>query len=361
MLTNILYIFIIVIVVAFLWLKLFQKLKILDKPWADLKNTRKPVPTMQWIFAYIWFWIVILLLFPDMVSNNIFLWLSLWVLPIIILEIIEELWYLWRLKFRVNPVIRLSIHILSAILAVWISWIWVWQELILLWEVYLIPQRIFVIFFVVWSIFCINAVNRVDGIYAQASGVSAIWFLTIFLLLKFVVLEYYTVFNNLEVLHLVTSLSLILFIISLVYTFVEYKPLGLVRDVGIMFFGFSLAYLSVVWWAKIWTIVVALSLVLFDAVRVWLYRIFIKKKSPTKWDYTHLHHRLMWLWRNRKEVRVFVWTWSFVMMILMLLQWANRLNKIIIFMMMFIIFFGVNYYLFMIKKLPCGLQKLIKD
>jgi len=60
-------------------------------------------------------------------------------------------------------------------------------------------------------------------------------------------------------------------------------------------------------------------------------------------------------------VRAFVWIWSFVMMILMLMQSANRLNKIIIFVMMALVFFGVNFYLFVIKKVPCGLQNLKKD
>ena len=103
-------------------------------------------------------------------------------------------------------------------------------------------------FFILWSILCINAINRFDGIYAQASGVSSIGFLTIFLLIHFVVFRYYPNFTteNRMILTLVSNLSYILFSISLVSTVVEYKPLALVRDVGIMFYGFSLAYLSVI-------------------------------------------------------------------------------------------------------------------
>jgi hypothetical protein len=44
------------------------------------------------------------------------------------------------------------------------------------------------------------------------------------------------------------------------------------------------------------------------------------------------------------------------MMVLMLMQSANRLNKIIIFVMMALVFFGVNYYLFVAKKVKCGLD-----
>ena len=37
----------------------------------------------------------------------------------------------------------------------------------------------------------------------------------------------------------------------------------------------------------------------------------------------------------------------------MLMQGTNRMNKIIIFLIMAALFFGVNVYLFLIKKLPC--------
>lgn len=119
---------------------------------------------------------------------------------------------------------------------------------------------------------------------------------------------------------MVQNLSFFLFIISLIYTFIEYKPLGLVRDVGIMFFGFAIAYLSVAGGAKIGTLVVALSLAIFDAIWVGLYRIFIIKKNPLNGDYTHFHHRLMGLGFSRGETRAFIRIWSLMMMILMLLQ-----------------------------------------
>jgi UDP-GlcNAc:undecaprenyl-phosphate GlcNAc-1-phosphate transferase len=358
--TYILSFFMIALVFAIGWY-LFKKYKILDRPGADLKWVRWPVPTLMWIFAYLSLILVVLVLFPDMFSNRIFLGLILWVLPIILVELVEELGYMWKVNFRVPQIIRLLAHIWWAILAVYIWDIWAWQEFVYWDFVWKIPQWFFVIFFVIWSMLCINAINRIDGINGQASGVSAIWFLTIFLLIKFVVMKVYTTFTNWDVLVLVSDLSLILFFVSLISTIVEFKPFGLLRDVWIMFFGFSLAYLSVVWWAKIGTLVVALSLVIFDALWVWLYRIFVLKKNPMKWDYTHIHHRLMWLGWSRWEVRAFVWIWSLVMMILMLMQEWNRLHKIIIFAMMALIFFGVNAYIFLVKKKPCGLQGLKKD
>lgn len=342
--------------IAIIGMILFKKFKILDRPGNDLKNTRKPVPTLQGIFAYLAFLAVFGILDPEYFSSPLFLGLAIGGLPIFLVELVEELGYMGKLSIRIHPFIRLLVHIGSAILAVVISWIWGGNEFIVAGVVYHIPVWGFMLFFVIWSIFCINAINRVDGVYGQASGVSGIGFLTIYLLIKFIVLREYTIFPNLEALTFIQDASLIMGIISLIYTVIEFKPLALVRDVGIMFFGFALAYLSVLGGAKIGTVVVALSLVIFDAIWVGLYRIFIIKKSPLKGDYTHLHHRLLWLGRNKTEIRVFVWTWSIVMMIFMLLQGTDRTNKIIIFVLMALIFFGVNGYLFLVKKLPCGLK-----
>ena len=347
---------VIAVAVAFIGLKLFRRLNILDKPGNDLKNTRKPVPTIQWIFVYLGFFISVALLFPQYLHNNLFWGLFIGSLPIVIFELFEELNYIGKISFKIPPSWRLLGHIAWALLAVWIG-SFGHQEFIISGHVRNIPQWLLALGFAGWAILCINAINRFDGIYGQASGVSSIGFLTIFLLIQFVVFTHYTNFTevNMQTLLFVKNISFVLFCISLVSTVVEYKPLGLVRDVGIMFFGFSLAYLSVVWWAKIGTLIVALSLVIFDAIWVWLWRMFIVKKNPLKGDYTHLHHRLLGLGRNRKEVRAFVWIRSLIMMIFILIQWTDRSNKLIIFTVMALVFFGINYYLFVIKKLPCGL------
>ena len=334
----------------------FRKLRILDKPGNDLKNTRKPVPTLQGLFVFLGFFVVVAVCFPALFHNPLFWGLFIGSLPIVIFEFLEELRYIGIVSFKVHQLWRLLGHILWGILAVYI-WHLGHQELLINGFKWIVPQWIFILFFIWWSILCINAINRFDGIYAQASGVSSIGFLTIFLLIQFVVFTHYTTFTpeNMQTLVAVKNISYVLFIISLISSLVEYKPLGLVRDLGIMFYGFALAYLSVVGGAKIGTLVVTLSLVIFDAIWVGLWRIFVVKKNPLKGDFTHLHHRLMGLGRKRKEVRATVWIWSFIMMVLILMQGTNRNNKIVIFIMMALVFFGINYYLFVVKKLPCGL------
>lgn len=345
----------IVIIIAGIWF--FRKIKILDKPGNDLKNTRKPVPTIVGVFVYLGFFAIVAILFPQYLHNNLFRWIIVWSFPIILVQLLDELRYIDKIHFSLPSRVRLLSHILWAVLAVYI-WGFQGQEILIGSRKWMMPQWFFAVFFVIWSILCINAINWFDGIYAQASGVSSVWFLTIFLLITYVVFQHFTVFTeaNLVTLTLVQNLSLVLFALSLVSTIAEYKPLALLRDVGIMFFGFSLAYLSIAGGAKIGTIVVALSLVIFDALWVGFWRIFVLKKSPLKGDYTHLHHRLLGLGWNRKEIRAFVWIWSLIMMILMLMQETNRINKIWIFLIMAMVFFGVNYYLFLVKKLPCGLK-----
>ncbi len=333
-------------------IKIFRKLNILDKPWKDLKWSRKPVPTMQWIVVYLIFLIVVSLFFPEMWTNRLLLWFLAWGTLIVIVEIITELEYIWKIWFKIPAWARFLVHLIAACLALRISGIENFE--FLLWNnAIIIPQRALYVLFAIRSTFVTNAVNWIDWINAQWNGILTIWFFTIFGLIQRVVLPSYTEYTNYDTLILVQQLSLILAIISLVYTVIEFKPSALIRDIWTMFLAFGLAYLSVLWGTKIWTLIVALSLVIFDAIWIIFYRIFILKKSPMQWDYKHMHHRLLRLWRTRWEVRAFVRIWSIIMMVLMLMQWTNRINKIIIFLIMAALFFGVNVYLFLIKKLPC--------
>ena len=242
----------------------------------------------------------------------------------------------------------------------YISWIHDF-EFVLSWNAIVLPQRALYIAFAIRSTFITNAVNRIDWINAQWNWILAIWFFTIFWLIQRVVFPSYTEYTNYDTLVLVQQLSLILAIISLVYTVIELKPLALIRDIWTMFLAFGLAYLSVLWWAKIWTLIVALSLVIFDAIWIIFYRVFILKKCPMQGDYRHMHHRLLRLWWTRWEVRAFVWIWSIIMMVLMLMQWTNRINKLIIFAIMALLFFWINVYLFLVKKLPCWREDKKED
>lgn len=344
-------------VIAVAGIFLFKYFKIMDKPGSDLKNTRQPVPTIQGVFVYAGFLTIIAILFPQYFHQPLFLGLVLGSLPIVLIQLLDELHYIGKSKLEIPARARLISHMIGAIIAVYIWWLGNQEILIGGWK-RIMPTRAVAIFFIVRSTLCINAINWFDGIYAQASGVSTIGFFTIFFLIKYVVFVHYTGFTpeKIQMLTMMQNIAFVLWSISLVSTVIEFKPIALVRDVGIMFFGFSLAYLSVVGWAKIGTLIVALSLVIFDAIRVGFWRIFVLKKSPLKGDYTHLHHRLLGLGWTRPEARATIRIWSGVMMVLILLQGIDRGNKVIIAIMMALLFFGINIYLFLIKKLPCGLN-----
>lgn len=329
---------------SFWWLKLFKFLKILDNPWPDTKRNYR-VPTIQWLFLILWFLLCILIFFPNYFLINKFLAFVAWFILLGIISICDN-------YFDINPKIRLLVQIISVAIIFFFWWIW-FNEFIIQWDNKIVfPIRLWFIFTIIWFLWFVNSINWFDWINWLASWVSCIWFLTIFLLLKIIVMNNFELtWDDLFLLKMSINLSFILFVLSLIYSFIEFKPLWLLRDVWTMFFGFSLAYLSLLWWAKIWIMLVVLSLVIFDAIWVFVSRVK-KRINPLKWDYTHLHYRLMSLSWSKTEVRIFIRWRSLFLMILMILQWINRFNKMIIFIMMFIIFFGLNIYIFWIKKLP---------
>lgn len=355
-----LYIVLVALFFSFFGIKLFKKFKILDRPWPDLPP-RDRVPTMQWFFMVIWFFVSMFMFYPEYFSDKRFLGFLVWAWVLFVITLFDEILRFDNFK-TISPKVRLLCQIFSVLAIFFIGWVWIY-DFVLPNSVQLIfPWYLALFLTIIWFWMFMNAINWFDWVYGLASWVSSIWFLTIFLLIKFVVLKYYVAISalNYENLQIVLNLSFTLFVFSAIYAFIEFKPLWLLRDIWVMFLWFSLAYLALLGWAKIWTLLVVLSLAIFDAVWVSINRIK-NNKNPLKWDFTHLHHRLLALKWNRSEIRVFIWWWSLFLMILMILQWANRFNKLIIFWLMFLIFFWTNLYLFWIKKMPWEYKVKRKD
>jgi UDP-GlcNAc:undecaprenyl-phosphate GlcNAc-1-phosphate transferase len=335
---------------------------LLDKPWPDVPR-RNSVPTVLWICALLSFTVIYIIRQK---------WWYTWqpyVIGLIagsrmigLFALVDELleiksrnlaikWDKTQWIYIISPKFKAIIQIIIVMIALRLWWLYI-PEFAVGSIVLHFPLWLWYLIAIVWCVWFINAVNRFDGVYGLVSGIASIGFLTLYILVSIVVMWSYQVGPEYaKILTFVSDSSLILSIISLISLVVEYKPLWLLRDVGTMFFGFTLAYLSLLWWAKIGTIMVVLSLVLFDAVRVLINRIR-KNKNPFQWDYTHLHHRLLANGWTRWEIRVWIRSRSLFFMILILLQWTNRINKLIIFVLMMIIFFGINLYLFWIKKIP---------
>jgi UDP-GlcNAc:undecaprenyl-phosphate/decaprenyl-phosphate GlcNAc-1-phosphate transferase len=349
------------LVIAITWIEICKKRKILDRPGPDVP-ARNRVPNMQWVFLILWFFITSALFFPSYYENKAFLGLVVGWWFIMIFSLIDTALEASGRKW-IKAKYRLVLQVIAWLIALWVWWVSI-SELVVNNNVTLsLPYVAVVWLTLVWFVWFMNAINWFDWINWLASWISTIWFVTVYFLLQNVVLPYYADIispEHLATLVMTTNVAFLLTLWWLLYTTIEYKPTGLLRDIWIIFYWYALAYLSLMGWAKIGTLLVVLSLPIFDAIWVFVNRIFIMKKSPMKKDYTHLHYRLMALWRTRSEVRRFVRWWSIFFMIIMLLQDTNRMSKIIIFILMAVIFFGVNVYLFWVKKMPME-YKVIKN
>ncbi len=339
--------------IAVAGIELCKKWKILDRPWPDVPK-RDRVPNMQGIFLILGFFITTGLFFPSYYQNKAFIGLFAWGVFILIFSLIDTALEASGRKW-IKAKYRLAFQVIAWLIAFGI-WGLSISEFMVNWNITrAIPWFLTLILTILWFVWFMNAINRIDWVNGLASGTSTVWFITVYFLLQHVVIPHYAHIispEHLATLVMTTNIAFLLALWWLLYTTIEYKPIGLLRDIWIVFYGYALAYLSLMWWAKIGTLLVVLSLPIFDAIWVFVNRIFIMKKNPMKKDYSHLHYRLMALGRNRSEVRRFVRWWSLFFMIIMLLQDTNRISKVIIFLLMATIFFGVNIYLFWVKKLP---------
>lgn len=340
------------ILIAIPWfgLWLFGKLNIREHKKRAAYYNRTPVPNAQGIRLWLTLVVLIAVLWWNYMNNE---YMLIYLGSITILSLIATIDLFRPIPSSIRFVIQIALF--GAIVIWWGVNIDTIRSIggdISLWN------WIAIVGSIVWFVLCTNAINRFDGIQGQASWVTTIGAFSLWAVVSFIVLPSYTTLSPYirDQLEVVRIIALCLGLVSLVYTAIEYKPLGLIRDIGTTIFWFSLAYLALLGGAKMGTLIVTLSLVIFDSIWVVTNRILVMKKNPMKWDYTHLHHRLIANNRSRSEIRWFVWIWSAMLSILMILQWTNSINKWIILVMMATIFFGVNIYLFWIKKLPSSMK-----
>lgn len=346
---NILRIILSLIIIPLFGLWVFKKIWIIEHQKRAQYYKRKPVPNAQWIWLWVTLIVLILLLWRQYTDNSA---LTIYLGAMTGLALMATIDLFWPIPSWLRLIIQIIIFWGIALYG------GVSIDTIRLSNDINISQWLSIGMSIIWFLLCTNAINRFDGIQGQASGVTTIGSFSLLAVIVFVVLPSYTeltpyVRDQLEITKII---ALSLWLVSLIYTIIEYKPLWLIRDIGTTIFWFSLAYLALLWWAKVWTLIVTLSIVIFDSIRVIINRLFVQKKNPMKGDYTHFHHRLIANGRTRSEIRRFVWIWSAVLSILMLLQGTNSINKRIILTMMALIFFTLHIYLFWIKKLPTEMK-----
>jgi UDP-N-acetylmuramyl pentapeptide phosphotransferase/UDP-N-acetylglucosamine-1-phosphate transferase len=339
--------FALVVMIIVGWRLLFTKLWILDRPGKDIP-ARKPVPNFQWIWFVLAFLVLVWVFYPEYIYMPKILGMLVWVVLLFVLSVWDDfVWYFNKLKGRPASV-RLVLQLVIIAISIYISGVYL--DFNILWyDVY--PALAFVAM-IFWIWMFINSINRFDGYNLGISSiVSSVWFATIYILVNRIVLPNLISQNiyDINILTATANLSLILSFLGVCSFVMEFKPIGVIRDVGIMFYGFCLWYLSLVWWAKVGMLMTALWLPLLDSIWTVVNRVFVMRKSPMKWDWTHLHYRLLALNWTKNEIRSFVFLRSVFFMNIWVMQWLDRGNKLVIFIWMAWLFFGMNIYMYRYK------------
>ncbi len=341
--------------IAYLWIVLFNKYRILDRPGHDRIPPRLfKVLNFQGIFYIIWLWLWVLFLFLGLLEISKIarlLYIATgYGLFNFINDIVDRKWDMTWLP----PLLRFFFQIMFVGLYVRLSGMYTTISLFG-YQLYPVFWFLFSWFWILWFI---NAINFFDGSHAMTVGVSSIGYAAVALIIQTVVLVIYNVtWEHLQLMNAIVQLSIISAISCFIYVLVEFKPSGLLRDCWISFIGFVLWALSLLGGAKIGTMLLVLLLPICDSIWVFVNRIIVMKKNPMKGDYTHLHHRLMKLWFARSEVRWPVRAFTLTMLLIILLLGAWSIDKMILFAWLVFLFFTLHIYLYWIKKLPYELIK----
>lgn len=316
--------------------KLFYKWKILDNPkkyWLK----RDPIPYSMGIVFFLSFFIISFFT----LDYNFKLGL-IWVFWFFItwISFIDD-------RLDVSPKIRLFFQIMIwAIIGITSIKIWYISNIfggivnletyfieIAQLKIYLIP----LLFTIVWYVFIFNALNWTDWIQWNTSWISIISFFILFVLgiILFHRDDYIQWIENAE---FIMWMSIILVGILIPFWYYDFWQKILMWDSWTMFLGFMLATMAIIAWWKIATVLVVFWIYAVDALYVIIKRL-LSRKNPLKWDYTHLHHRLLHLGLSKKEVLYLVYSLSLIFWITALFldkTWKIIVWLIIVFVVIFI-------------------------
>lgn len=325
---------------------LFRKYKILDNP-KKYNKKRNPIPYSMWVTFFISFFILTAA-FVEISDKLVLIWIFGWIITFV--SFLDDL-------FHVSPKVRLIFQILVwAIIGITSIKIWYvsnifggiidletyFIELFHL-KIYLIP----LLFTIIWYVFVFNAFNWADGIEWNTSWLGIISFFVLFLLglMLFARDEYQWWIENAI---FIIQLSIILVAIILPFWYYDIREKILMWDSGTMFLGFMLATLAIIAWGKIATVLVVFGIYSVDAVYVIARRLY-NRKNPLKWDFTHLHHRLLDIWLTKRQVLYTVYSLSFLFGITAL--FLDKVGKIIVFIVIVVIVVFMNKIIELWKKI----------
>lgn len=333
---NFLSIFLVSLVSSFFLIKgisfLFKKYSILDNP-KKYGYNRRPVPYSMWIVFFINIFLLSFLFFDF--SHKLLLILIFWFI-ITVISFLDDM-------IDISPKIRLFVQIIIWFV-IWLTSIKIWYISNIFWwiinletyffnifdlKIYIIP----IIFTIFWYVLIFNSLNWSDWIPWITSWISFISFFIIFLL-------WIILFNLDDKVLLkenalfIMKLSLILMWSLAVFWSFDVKIKILMWDSWTMFLAFMLATLAIISWWKIATVCVVFGIYLIDAFYVILWRI-LRKKSPLRKDFTHLHHRLLDIWLSKNTILSIIYSLSFWFWILAL--FLQKEWKIWLFWIIFVV------------------------
>lgn len=341
MIINYVSIFLVSIIISLLLIvifsKLFYKFKILDNP-KKYWYKRNPVPYWIWIIFFIWF-LILSFLFVEFNYKLLLIWIFGFIVTIV--SFIDD-------RLNVSAKFRLLIQIIIWA-TIWLTSIKIWYISNVFWwianlETYFIQIRDYTIyiiplfFTILWYVFIFNALNWSDWIRWNTSWLSIISFLILFLLwmILFWQDDYSLWIKNAE---FIMSMSIILVWILIPFWWYDINEKVLMGDSWTMFLWFMLATLAIIAWGKIATVLVVFWIYAVDAIYVITKRL-LNKKNPLKWDFTHLHHRLLNIWLNKKQVLTLVYSLSFMFWLTAL--FLDKTWKIIVFLIIVVLVIFIN-------------------
>jgi len=317
--------------------KIFYSLNILDNPkkyWKD----RDAIPYWIWIIFFIVFFISSFF-FVDYNIKLCLLWIFGFLITII--SFIDD-------RLNLSPKIRLIIQIIIWAI-IWISSIKIWYISNLFWGIIDLQSYFFIfldikfyiiplVFTIIWYVFIFNALNWTDWIEWNTTWLSIISFFILFLL--WIILLHTDNSDDLKKNSIfIIKLSIILIAILIPYWYFDIKQKLLMWDSWTMFLWFMLASMAIISWWKVASVLVVFWIYIVDTFYVLIKRI-INKKNPLKWDFTHLHHRLLDLGLKKSQVLFIIYSLSLLFWISALFLDANW--KIIAFLIIVFIVVFIN-------------------
>lgn len=276
--------FLLTIIFVVLALKLFPKLKLMDRP-QRYGLSRAPIPYYGGLTIFLAF----------LIAVTVFVPLTKAVLALIIAGSIIVIIGFLDDFLNLSPFIRLFFQFVAAFILVF-GGIGILSINLPFFGV-LVLGKFTVLFTILWVMAIVNTMNFVDGVSGLSSGVSFIAGLTIFALSIHPGLH-----ENPASQIPVAMIALILAAISFAFLFFDFpRPKILMGDTGSTFLGFVIATLAIFSGGKVATAFLVLGIPILDMIWVVLRRTFAGQKF-WKGDLKHLHHRLLEIGFSQKQV-----------------------------------------------------------